>query len=85
MAKVGAFFRTRNNVIPVPDDSLAAAAEIKGDRMGAQIPASIWFPHASADVPLREMKIHAEQYGVVLTLPNLPRSASVWPPWEGEE
>ena len=84
-SKAGAFFRTRNNVIAVPNGSLAANAEINGERAGTQIPASIWFPHASADTPLREMKIHAEQYGVVLTLLHLPRSASVWPPWAAEE
>ena len=81
----GAFFRTRNNVIPVPDGALAANADIKHDRPGTQVPASIWFPHAKADTPLREMKVHAEQYGVVLSLLHLPRSADVWPPWAEEE
>ncbi|KVE85447.1 ImmA/IrrE family metallo-endopeptidase [Burkholderia cepacia] len=80
-AKAGAFFRTRNNVIPVPDGALASNADIKHDRAGTQIPASIWFPNASSDTPLREMKIHAEQYDVVLSLLYLPRSADVWPPW----
>jgi hypothetical protein len=84
-AKAGAFFRTRNSVIPLPDGALAANAEIKHDRPGTQIAASTWFPHASADMPLREMKIHAEQYGVVLSLLHLPRSANVWPPWAEEE
>ncbi|KGW17784.1 ImmA/IrrE family metallo-endopeptidase [Burkholderia pseudomallei] len=84
-AKAGAFFRTRKNVIPVPDGALAANADVKHDRVGTQIPASIWFPHASADTPLREMKIHAEQYGVVLSLLHLPRSADVWPPWAEKE
>jgi IrrE N-terminal-like domain len=83
--KAGAFFRTRNNVIPVPDGALAANADIKLDRAGTQISASIWFPHASTDTPLREMKIYAEQYGVVLSLLHLPRSAEVWPRWTEEE
>ena len=80
-AKAGAFFRTRKSVIPVPDGALAANAEITHDRTGTEIPASIWFPHASADTPLREMKVYAEQYGVVVSLLHLPRSADVWPPW----
>lgn len=80
-AKAGAFFRTRNSVIPVPDSSLAAKSEIPHDRTGTLIPASVWFPHARADTPLREMKISAEQYGVVLSLLHLPHSAEVWPPW----
>ena len=78
-------FRTRNNVIPVPDAALAANADIQHDRTGTQIPASIWFPHASADTPRREMKVHAEQCGVVLSLLHLPRSADVWPPWAEQE
>lgn len=80
-AKAGAFFRTRKSVIPVPDGALAANAEITHDRTGTEIPASIWFPHASADTPLREMKVYAEQYGVVVSLLHLPRSADVWLPW----
>lgn len=63
-AKAGAFFRTRNSVIPVPDSSIAAKSEISHDRTGTLIPASVWFPYASADTPVREMKIYAEQYGV---------------------
>lgn len=78
--KAGAFFRTRNSVIPVPNGTLAANPSIKNDRTGTQISASIWFPHARIDTPLREMKIHAEQYGVVLSLLHLPPSADVWPP-----
>lgn len=84
-AKAGAFFRTRNNVIPVPDGALASDPDIKNDRTGTQIPASVWFTHARADTPLREMKIHAEQYGVVLSLLLLPRSAHAWPPWAKED
>jgi hypothetical protein len=84
-AKAGAFFRTRSNVIPVPSGALAANPDIKHDRPGTQVPASIWFPHARADTPLRELKVHAEQYGVVLSLLHLPRSAEVWPPWTEEE
>ena len=80
-AKAGAYFRTRNNVIPVPSEALAANADIKHDRLGTQVAASIWFPHANANTPLREMKIYAEQYGSVLSLLHLPPSADVWPPW----
>ena len=83
-AKAGAFFKTRNNVIPVPDKALASDPNIKSDRKGTQISASIWFTHANADTLLREMKIHAEQYGVMLSLLYLPRSADVWPPWDKE-
>jgi hypothetical protein len=84
-AKAGAFFRTRNKVIPIPQGSLASNAGIKRDRLGTQVPASVWFPHASSDTPLREMKIYAEQYSSVLSLLHLPRLADVWPPWKEEE
>jgi hypothetical protein len=84
-AKAGAFFRTRNNVIPVPSGALAANTEIKDDRRGTQMPASVWFRDASTDTPLREMKVHAEQYGIVLSLLCLPHSADVWPPWAERE
>lgn len=80
-AKAGAYFRTRNNVIPVPSEALAANADIKHDRFGTEIAASIWFPHANSNTPLREMKIYTEQYDSVLSLLHLPPSADVWPPW----
>ena len=40
-SKAGAFFRTRNNVIAVPNGSLAANAEINGERAGTQIPGRV--------------------------------------------
>ena len=80
-AKAGAFFRTRNNVIPVPNRALASSSIVKIDRKGSEIPASVWFPHAQADTPLREMKLHTDQYGAVLSLLHLPQSVDVWPPW----
>lgn len=81
-AKAGAFFRTRKNIVPVPEGSLASTPSIKHDRQGSNIPASVWFPNADPKTPVREMKIHAEQYDSVLTLLCLPRSADVWPPWQ---
>ena len=83
-AKAGAFFRTRNNVIPVPEGALASQTAVRHDRPGSSIRASIWFPHARADTPLREMKVHSAQYGI-LSLLHLPRSADVWPLREREE
>ncbi len=80
--KAGAFFRTRGNVVPVPETALASNDEIKNERKGQQIPASAWFPNADSSTPLREMKIHAEHYDAVLSLLILPRSANVYPPWQ---
>ena len=42
VAKAGAFFRTRNNIIPVPDEALASDPDIKNNSKGTQIPASVW-------------------------------------------
>lgn len=84
-AKAGAFFRTRNNAIPLPQGSLASNTAIKHDRHGTEISASVWFPHADPHTPLREMKIHAEQYDSVLSLLCIPDSASVWSPRVTEE
>lgn len=79
--KAGAFFRTRNNVIPVPIGSLAQDSTVKHNRHGVEISASIWFPHAASHIAVREMKIHAEQYDAVLSLLFLPRLTDVWPLW----
>ena len=80
-AKAGAFFRTRNAVVPVPDGSLAANASVKHERRGRKLLASTWFKHADSETPVTEMKITSEKFGSVLTLLILPRSAEVWPPW----
>lgn len=79
-AKAGAFFRTRNNVLPLPDGAIASNPDIKADRKGSTVAASVWFPYVHRDTPLREMKVAAEQYGMVLSLLHLPRSAEAWAP-----
>ena len=60
-------------VIPVPKGALASQTAVRHDRLGSSIRASIWFPHASTEIPLREMKIYSEQYDVVLSLLHLPQ------------
>lgn len=80
--KAGAFFRTKNSVIPVPANSLAANDSVKHCRAGESLPANTWFAHAHPTTPLREMKLSSDQYGTVLTLLHLPPSAEAWPPWE---
>ncbi|WP_394168928.1 ImmA/IrrE family metallo-endopeptidase [Saccharospirillum alexandrii] len=84
-ARAGAFFRTRGNVISLPEGSLAANQEVMHDRQGTKIPANIWFPHADPHIPLREMKVNATQYDATLSLLCLPRSAEVWPPFHNDE
>lgn len=83
--KAGAFFKTRNQTIPVPQGALALDSSIKHHRQGVELPVSTWFPHADTRIPMREMKIHADQYDRVITLLCLPRSVDVWPPWQKGE
>ncbi|MCA8057133.1 MULTISPECIES: ImmA/IrrE family metallo-endopeptidase [Burkholderia cepacia complex] len=83
--RAGAFFRTRGNVIPVPEQSLAANPEVRHDRRGAEIRASVWFEHADPHMSLREMKLHAGQYDATLSLLWLPRGADAWPPRHRDE
>ena len=80
-AKNGAFFRTRSKTIPIPDASLAANENVDHERIGVELPAQTWFPHAPTQLSVREMKISANEYDSVMTLLVLPRGCSVWQPW----
>lgn len=77
----GAFFRTRQEVVKIPTGSLAACSTITQERIGVDLPASVWFPHADRNACVREMKVQSEQYEYVITLLCLPRTVSVWPPF----
>ena len=79
--EVGAYFKTRSQVISLPASSLAADDTVVHDRKGREMAARIWFPHAPVNLSLREMKIYATQYDAVLTLLHLPRGADVRQPW----
>lgn len=83
--KAGAFFKTRSSTIEVPSGSLAADADVRHERAGATIGASVWFRFAESQVQLREMKVSADQYDSVLTLLCLPRGSSFWPPYPAED
>ena len=81
-ARSGAFFRTRNHPVEVPAGALAVAPGVRHERRGIELPAKIWFPHAEVGTSVREMKVSSDQYDYILTLLYLPRSASVWRPFE---
>jgi hypothetical protein len=83
--KAGAFFRTKNNVIPLPSASVAADTSVEDDRKGTEVDASVWFPHTVPKLTLREMKVHASRYDAVVTLLRLPRGADVWPPRDNDK
>jgi uncharacterized protein DUF955 len=78
--KAGVFFRTRKNVIPIPEGSLAADGNIPHNRKGTNVAATVWFPYADKSLHLREMKIEAGHYDATLSLLVLPRGAEVWAP-----
>lgn len=87
-AKNGAFFKTRGQPVAIPERSLASDAATLHERVGVELPARIWFPHAPAEMTVREMKVTSDEYDSTITLLVLPRGASVWQPWEqrlGEE
>lgn len=76
----GAYFKTRGRMNAIPDSSLASNLTIEHERTGKEVVARTWFPHAPADLTLREMKICADQYDYVMTLLLLPRGSHVWKP-----
>lgn len=81
-AKNGAFFRSRQQLVEIPSRSLAADESVSVDRVGEEIAATTWFPHAPPGLSLREMKITATDYDTTMSLLVLPRGASVWQPWQ---
>jgi Zn-dependent peptidase ImmA (M78 family) len=80
--KAGAFFKTKQNIIPIPTGSIAANDQITIDRQGTIIPGKVWFKYAEPIMELREMKILSEQFDSVITLLIMPSVADVWPPWQ---
>ena len=76
----GAYFKTRGNVIAVPEATLTADESIPLNSEGAKIPAKRWFPYADSNAELIEMKMFSEQYDSTLTLLLLPKYTDYWPP-----
>lgn len=83
--KAGAFFKTRNHNVPIPEGSITADETISEERKGANVLASIWFAHAESQQPLREMKLYSDHYDCVLTLLVLAKSATLWAPRNYED
>lgn len=71
----GAYFKTRNNVIEIPEASLTADASIRTNVNGAKISAKTWFEYADTDADLTEMKLYSDRYDSTLTLLLLPQYA----------
>jgi hypothetical protein len=75
----GAFFRTKQNTIPIPPNSLAANDSIRQERKGVSIPGRTWFRHAEEAMTIKEMKILSDNFDYVITLLILPTVSDVWP------
>lgn len=80
--KAGAFFRTKNNVVEIPQGTIASDDSIHIEREGKEVPIITWFKDAEKGIALREMKLNMEQFDCTLTLLILPRSVEVWPPYD---
>jgi hypothetical protein len=78
--RAGAYFKTRNNTIPIPDSSLAANDNVRISTTGEKIPTKRWFQYADSDSELTEMKLFSEQYDSTLTLLLLPKYTDFWLP-----
>ncbi len=79
-ARAGAFFRTRGQVISIPVGSISSDVRVESERVGVEVPATIWFRHAEEGIGLREMKLYSDHYDCTITLLVLPRTISCWPP-----
>lgn len=75
----GAYYKTRSQIIEIPEGSLCANHSVKEDRLGTQIAITNWFPHADSDADLTEMKIFSDQYDCTMSLLLLPKYVECWP------
>ncbi|WP_218312052.1 ImmA/IrrE family metallo-endopeptidase [Alteromonas antoniana] len=80
--KSGAYFKTKGNVIEVPEGTLASSTDIQEDRNGRGVPARKWFEHADSNADLTEMKIFSKQYDCTMTVLLLPKFLDCWKPKE---
>lgn len=75
----GAYFRTRNVPVPIPNDSLAASSmSVTREMQGTELAARIWFPQEPQDMSLREYKIVSDRYERTMSLLILPKAEPRW-------
>ncbi len=80
----GAYFRTRNRVVELPANTLAADSGVATCRTGRRVPLGAWFEHAHRDAEATEMKLVCDNYGYTLSLLRLSPGDKAWAPrdWE---
>lgn len=76
--KNGAYFKTKDNIIEIPEGTLTSFPSIHGEPNGTNIPAKKWFKHADSNIDLKEFKVYSEQYDSTMTLLLLPKYLSCW-------
>lgn len=76
----GAFFKTKGNIIEIPESSLCADSSIETEKLGRDVKGTIWFENANSKLTLKEFKYYSKSYDSTLTLLLLPRPESVWSP-----
>lgn len=75
----GAFFRTKNAMVPIPADSLAASIDTATpEKQGIELAARTWFPEEPAEMSLREMRIVSDRYEQTMSLLILPKAEPRW-------
>ena len=79
----GAFFKTKNRVVELPSESLAADDSVGSSRAGERRPLQSWFEHGHKDAELHEMKLVCNNYGHTLSLLRLSSGDRVWNPEAG--
>lgn len=77
--KSGAYFKTKSQIIEIPNDTLTANSSILDERIGRKNAVKRWFKHADTDADLTEMKIYSQQYDCTLSLLLLPKYVECWP------
>ena len=81
--KNGAFFKTKNRVVELPAETLAADDSVGSSRVGERRPLKSWFEHGHKDAELHEMKLVCNNYGHTLSLLRLSSGDRVWNPEAG--
>lgn len=76
--KAKAFFRTKQQTIEIPKNSLCANTDEEINTSGRPILASIWFENAHKELLLTEYKIYQSNLDKTITILKLPKHETFW-------
>lgn len=83
-ASAGAFYKSRQQTIEIPPETLAADSSATVEREGIEVEATKWFKHADKGLTLREMKLQMDRFDCTLILLVMPKLSSFWPPFNSD-